>query len=177
MDSSCCGQSQFDAISQKEYEIIHLEKTKKACGLCESYSSEKSSNKDLIAVLSCEGGCLRGEVSRRVANKVCFEEYPEITARVCLGGAFTKDTGQRNMVRGAGRVIAIEGCPIECASRMMKGVIPNLNPEIIILDKYYTFNKNLFAINDVSDEELNRFSQEAAANIQNILGIKHNSVS
>lgn len=151
---------------EKEYEVIHLEKTKKTCGLCEKFSSEKASQSDLIAVMSCEGACLRGEVSRRVANKLCFEEFPEITARVCLGGAFTKDTGQRNMVRSANRVIALEGCFIECASRMMKGVIPDLNPEIIIVDKYYSFNKNLFALNEVTEEELIKFTNEAVSNIR-----------
>lgn len=171
MDSGCCGQTQSTSTNAKEFEIIHLEKTKKVCGLCESFSTSKSTIKNLLAVLSCEGACLRGEVSRRVANKICFEDYPEITARVCLGGAFTKDTGQRNMVRAASRVIALEGCPIECASRMMKGVIPNLNPEVIILDKYYDFDKNLFAINDASEEEISKFSQEAANNIKSILGI------
>lgn len=156
---------------EKEYEIIHLEKTTKVCGLCEKYSSSKTAENDLIAVMSCEGACLRGEVSRRVANSICFEDSKENTARICLGGAFTKDTGQRNMVRSAKRVVALEGCFIECASRIMKGVIPNLKPEVIIVDKYYAFNKNLFAINDVSENELARYSTEATDNIRKIIGV------
>lgn len=171
MDSNSCCQKQAGSTNSKEFEVIHLEKTKKVCGLCESFAASKSENNDLVAVLSCEGACLRGEISRRAANKICFEEYPHITARVCLGGAFTKDSGQRNMVHKAKRVIALEGCPIECASRMMKGVIPDLDPEIITVDRYYNFNKSLFAINDATEEELNKFSLEAAANIKNILGI------
>ncbi|MGE5805013.1 MAG: putative zinc-binding protein [Ignavibacteria bacterium] len=155
--------------NQKEYEIIHLEKTKKVCVLCEKYSSSKAVKKDLIAVISCEGACLRGEVSRRIANKICFEELPKNTSRVCLGGAFTKDTGQRNMVRSAKRVISFEGCFIECASRMIKGVIPDLNPEVIIVDKYYTFDRNLFGINDVSEEELIKYTDEAISNFRELL--------
>ena len=168
MDTNKCNQNQ-PGSSSKEYEIIRLEKTKKVCGLCETYSSSKSENKDLVAIMSCEGACLRGEVSRRAANKLCFDMYPEQTARLCLGGAFTKDTGQRNMVRSAKRVIALEGCPIECASRMMKGVIPDFNPEIVLVDKFYNFNKNLFAINDATEEELIKYSEEAAANINNVI--------
>jgi len=156
-------------VTEKEYEVIHLEKTKKGCGLCEKYSSSKAEENGLIAVMSCEGACLRGEISRRVANKICFEDSKENIARVCLGGAFTKDTGQRNMVRSAKRVIALEGCFIECASRMMKGVIPNLAPEVILVDKYYTFDKNLFAINDVSEDELIKYSNEATSNIKKLI--------
>jgi hypothetical protein len=47
----------------------------------------------------------------------------------CLGGAFTKDSGQRNLVRRANKTIAIEGCFISCSSRMMKGVLPGLRPK------------------------------------------------
>ncbi len=152
--------------SEIDFEIIHLEKTKRVCGLCETFSSSKAQQKNLVAVMSCEGACLRGEVSRRVANKLCFEEYPDTTARVCLGGAFTKDTGQRNIVRKAERVIALEGCLIECASRMMKGVIPELKPEIIFVDRYYKFDKNLFAINEVNEDEMEKFATEALNNIK-----------
>ncbi len=160
-----------DTVPVKEFELINLEKTDKVCGLCEKFSSSKAKENDLIAVMSCEGACLRGEVSRRVANKICFENSNENFARVCLGGAFTKDTGQRNMVRSAKRVIALEGCFIECALRMMRSVIPDLAAEVILVDKYYSFEKNLFAINDVSEDELIKYSNEATNNIRNKLNI------
>lgn len=160
---------QTDTQVEKDYELIHLKKTKKICGLCEQYCSSKTAQNDLTAIISCEGACLRGEVSRRVANKLCFEEFPENTARVCLGSAFTKDTGQRNMVRNAKRVIALEGCTIECASRMMESVIPDLKAEVILVDRYYNFDKKLFAINEATEEELFKFTKEATSNIKKII--------
>ena len=66
----------------------------------------------------------RGEVARRAANMVAHRLARDETVRICLGGAFTKDTGQRNLVRRAEKVIAIEGCFLACSSRMMKGVLP-----------------------------------------------------
>lgn len=161
--------NQNQTKSEKEYEVIHIEKTKKTCGLCENYCSSKTANNDLIAVMSCEGACLRGEISRRVANKLCFEELPDNSARVCLGSAFTKDTGQRNMVRSAKKVIALEGCAIKCGSRMMSGVIPDFNPEVIYVDRYYNFDKKLFAINEVSEDELVKYSNEATINIKKLI--------
>jgi uncharacterized metal-binding protein len=161
---TCCSNSGKQEITN-EFEIVHIEKTKTTCKLCEDFTASKLSNPDLTAVISCEGACLRGEVSRRVANELCFNKIPQNTARVCLGSAFTKDTGQRNMVRNSKRVIILEGCAIKCASRMMKGVLPELNPEIVYIDRYYDFNKNLFRINEVSEEELVSYSNQAADNI------------
>lgn len=112
--------------------------------------------------MSCEGGCLRGEVARRAANVLCFELAPEKTARLCLGGAFTKDTGQRALARNAKRIVAIEGCFIECASRMMNGVVPELKPEVVIADGLYDFDRKLFGINEMPESELNAHSREVA---------------
>ncbi len=101
------------------YETVRIEKTNNVCPFCEDYAERQASKP--VAVFSCEGACLRGEVARRAANLICHSLAPEKTVRVCLGSAFTKDTGQRNLVRKASKVIAIEGCFINCSSRMMKG--------------------------------------------------------
>lgn len=153
-------------------ETIQIEKTKAVCALCEENSTKKAKQKDLVAIISCEGACLRGEISRRVANHLCFNDFPEKTFRVCLGGAFTKDTGQRNVVRTAHRVVVLEGCVIECASRMMKGVIPALNPEIVIVDRQYAFETSLFGINEVSENNLADFTSQAVQQIKTIINIK-----
>jgi len=112
--------------------------------------------------MSCEGGCLRGEVARRAANALCFELAPEKTARLCLGGAFTKDTGQRALARNASRVVAIEGCFIECATRMMKGVVPGLQAEDVIADRLYDFDWNLFGTEEMPEPLLNAHAREVA---------------
>jgi uncharacterized metal-binding protein len=104
--------------------------------------------------MSCEGGCLRGEVARRAANVLCFELAPEKTARLCVGGAFTKDTGQRALARNAKRIVAIEVCFIECASR--------LKPEVVIADTLYDFDRKLFGISEMPESELNDHSREVA---------------
>jgi hypothetical protein len=77
------------------------------------------------------GGCLRGEISRLTANAVC-RLLPEQTVRICLGGAFTKDTGQRALVRNAKRVVALE---------------------VIHTDGLARFDKKLFGIEALSHDE------------------------
>ena len=157
-----CG---TEEIEQKSggYETVLIEKTKNVCPFCEDYAKNQTSKP--VAVMSCEGACLRGEVARRAANLICHSLAPEKTVRVCLGSAFTKDTGQRNLVRKAQRVIALEGCFINCSSRMMKSVIRKLEPEVIIADKLYDFNRSLFGINEMSEDEINTHSQEVAKKI------------
>lgn len=151
------------AGKKEKYESVKIKRTDSSCSLCEDYS-KREANKP-IAMLSCEGACLRGELSRRAANLICFKLMPEKTVRICLGGAFTKDTGQRSLVKNAKRVVALEGCVIECASRMMKGVIPALRPEIIITDGLSGFNKSLFAINEMPEREIKKHSEAIAKKI------------
>ncbi len=147
-------------MNNAEYETVRIEKTKNTCGLCEGYA-KKQGDKPVV-VMSCEGGCLRGEVARRAANVLCFELAPEKTARLCLGGAFTKDTGQRALVRNASRVVAVEGCFIECATRMMKAVVPGLQPEVVVADRLYDFDRNQFGIDEMSESEINAHAREVA---------------
>ncbi len=147
-------------MNSLEYETVNIEKTKKVCPLCENYAQQQASKP--VVVMSCEGACLRGEVARRAANMLSYELAPEKTARLCLGGAFTKDCGQRALVRNAGRVIAIEGCFLECATRMMKGVIPELKPEVVVADGLYDFDRSKFGIEEMPEAELSAHAREVA---------------
>jgi uncharacterized metal-binding protein len=150
-----------------EYEIAQIPKTKNVCPMCETYANQQA-NKPVV-VMCCEGACLRGEIARQAANLVCHRLAPEKTARICLGGAFTKSTGQRKLVKNGKRVIALEGCFIECASRTMKGVIPDLNPEIIIADELYDFDTNLFGIDEMPEEEIKQHALEVAKKVVDML--------
>ena len=147
----------------ESYETIHLAKTKAACGLCEDFSAREAGKP--IVVMACEGACLRGELARLTANYLCDEIAPEQTARLCLGGAFTKDTGQRNLARKAQKVVAIEGCPIACASRMMQAVVPEMTPEVLMIPKLTSFDPGLFSIRDMPEEERKVKAFQAAKTI------------
>ena len=149
------------------FEIVKIRKTQASCSLCEDYAARQSAKP--IAILSCEGACLRGEISRQAANMVSHSLAPDKTVRICLGGAFTKNTGQRNLVRNAGRVVAIEGCPIMCATRTMQGVIPDLKTEVIFADKLCSFDQSLFGVDEMSDAGIQACAREAAQKIVDML--------
>lgn len=163
MTEQKCFGTQGGEQKGRDYETVRIEKTSNVCPMCEDYAKKQASKP--VAVVSCEGACLRGEVARRAANLICHSLAPEKTVRICLGGAFTKDTGQRHLVRKAPKVIAIEGCFINCSSRTMKSVISELEPEVIVADKLYDFDRSLFGIDEMSEDEIKIHSQEVAKKI------------
>lgn len=165
-DNGCCG-TKGSAVSEKGYEIARIEKTKFSCSLCEDYAERQKSKP--VVVMSCEGACLRGEVARQAANILCHSIAPEKTVRICLGGAFTKDTGQRNLVRNAKRLIALEGCPVNCSSRMMAGVLEGLKPEVIVADQLYEFDRSKFGIEEMTPEEILVHARTVAQKIADML--------
>jgi len=142
------------------HETVHIRKTQAGCGLCEDYAAREAHKP--IVVMACEGACLRGELARLTANFLCDEVLPERTARLCLGGAFTKDTGQRNLARRAPKVIAIEGCPIECATRMLEGVLPDVQSEVFLIPNLTRFDSNLFSIREMPETERKDQAMKAA---------------
>ena len=157
-----CG-TESEEQKGRAYETVRIEKTSNVCPMCENYAQKQASKP--VAIMSCEGACLRGEVARRAANLICHSLAPEKTVRICLGGAFTKDTGQRHLVRKAKRVIVLEGCFINCSSRMMKSVISEFEPEVIVADKLYDFDRSLFGIDEMSEDEIKTHSQDVAKRI------------
>ncbi len=164
MSGPCCGEP---GGTDGRDELVRIRKTDRSCALCEDYAKEHGDKP--IAVLSCEGACLRGEISRLTANAVC-RMLPEKTVRICLGGAFTKDTGQRGLVRNASRVVALEGCPIECASRMMEGVLPERAFEVIHTDRLARFDKGLFGIDALSHDAAAAIAAEVARAVVERIG-------
>ena len=161
-EPAACGCGSNDTISPA-FETVHIEKTKNTCSLCEDYAKEQAHKP--IVVMSCEGACLRGEISRQAANHLCNILAPDKTARLCLGAAFTKDAGQRALVRGAQKVVALEGCLIRCASRMMRGHIPDLEPEVILTDSLCEFDRSLFGVEALPTEAVQMLGRAVAAKV------------
>jgi uncharacterized metal-binding protein len=163
MNTTCGAGGKAGEIAGPGYEIARVEKTRNVCPMCEEYARRQASKP--VAVMCCEGACLRGEVARQAANILCHSLVPDQTVRICLGGAFTKDTGQRSLVRSAARVIALEGCFLTCSSRMMRGVIGDLEPEIIIADRLYEFDRRLFGVDEMPCAEMEMHAQTVAAKV------------
>ena len=165
-DKGRCGKQEPTGVPA-DYETVRIETTRNVCPMCEDYARAQASKP--VVVMCCEGACLRGEVARQAANLLCHKLAPDRTVRLCLGGAFTKDTGQRGLVRNGKRTVALEGCFIECASRMMKGVIPDIKPEVVIADTLYDFDRSLFGIHQMPEGQIKIHAEEVARKVMALL--------
>ncbi len=161
-DRGQCGKRETSSVLA-DYETVRIEKTRNVCPMCEDYARAEVSKP--VVVMCCEGACLRGEIARQAANLLCHKMAPDKTVRLCLGGAFTKDTGQRGLLKNGQRTVALEGCFIECASRMMKGVIPDLKAEVIIADSLYDFDRSLFGIDQMPEAQIRVHAEEVARKV------------
>lgn len=168
---NCSGNSstpENQSVRGKEFETVYIRKPSGVCQLCEDYAVRESVKP--VAVMCCEGSCLRGEIARQASNILCHSLLRDKTVRVCLGGAFTKDTGQRNLVRNAPLVIAMEGCFLKCATRMMQGVLEGLEPDVVITDSLIDFDRDLFSVDEMPEVEIMRLALDVAEQMAARLG-------
>jgi uncharacterized metal-binding protein len=171
--TGCCGTGS-KLRADDDYEVVRIKKANSSCHFCDDYAERQKAKP--VAVMCCEGACLRGEIARQAANILCHSLASEKSVRICLGGAFTKDTGQRNLVRKAARLIALEGCFVNCSSRMMHGVIEGLRPEVIIADQLYDFDRTIFGVEGMPPEEIQAHARTVAHKVAVRYGIGETSL-
>ena len=119
------------------------------------------------AVLSCEGGCLKGEIARVAANILAYKLERNAAVRMCLGDAATGNSGFIDLVKRAPEVIAVEGCPLKCGTEIMRHRIPDLKTTIIDASALYKFDRNkYFEIFDMPRTEIEEHAAKVAEYIQ-----------
>jgi uncharacterized metal-binding protein len=78
-----------------------------------------------IPVISCEGGCFRGEIARVAAHMVAEEEP---YSRGCHGEMFTAPrSAMAEWAKKADKVVVIDGCFMHCHGRIMKNIVGSEN--------------------------------------------------
>jgi len=116
---------------------IEVEGTKAVCPLGEVAGKQMISEKR-IPVISCEGGCFRGEIARVAANMVAKEEP---YSRGCHGEMFTAPhTAMAEWARKANKVVVIDGCFMRCHGRIMKNIVGDQN--VVQFDAFRIYNKD-----------------------------------
>ncbi len=130
---------------------------KRLCADARRYVDGKLSTGPKVAVVACEGACAKGEVARMAANVLAYRLERDRTARICLGDALTGDSGMAELLEKAPRVVAIEGCPLRCATELLHRQFADLNIEEVLAPRAYSFDRpGYFEILDVPREELER---------------------
>jgi len=124
-------------LESKQNFSIEVEGMKAVCPLGEVVG-EKMIAKGKIPVISCEGGCFRGEIARVAAHMVATEEP---YSRGCHGEMFTApSSAMAKWAKEAGKVVVIDGCFMHCHGRIMKNLIGDEN--MIQFDALPMYNKD-----------------------------------
>ena len=114
-------------------------------------------------VISCEGGCFRGEIAR-VAAHIVAKEGPY--SRGCHGEMFTApSSAMAEWARKASKVVVIDGCFMHCHGRIMKNIVGHEN--VIQFDALPMYNKdkkysNTMLVDEVPEAERKDLARQVA---------------
>lgn len=129
---------------------IDVQATANRCPIGETVG-ERNIAEGRIPVLSCEGGCIRGEIARVAANMVSKERD---FARGCHGELLAvPDSAMAQWVRKAEKVVLIDGCFLRCHGRILEGLLGG--GSLVQFDALSVYKKytDVFDIDDVPEEE------------------------
>ena len=137
---------------KKKNKVFTLEitDTEKVCPMGEKAGSQCLAE-GKIPVLSCEGGCIRGEIARLAANLVAKEEPYR---RGCHGEMFTAPhTAMADWMKKSNKVVVIDGCYMHCHGRIAENMVGKDN--LVIFDGLSLYKKytDLIDIDAVPEEE------------------------
>ena len=120
-----------------------------------------------VAIMACEGGCLKGEVARVAANILAYQLERDAAVRICMGDAVTGDSGFVKLVEKAPKTLVIEGCFLHCGTHIMQTRIPDFNPEIVESSRFLSFDREkYFEIFDLPREEIEQNARKVAEYVQ-----------
>ncbi len=74
---------------------------------------------NLIIVATCDGASSVGQVGNEVA-RILTKKYPKLVRMCCLAAVASGSPTHVKIFRDAKAVIAINGCPLKCASKVLR---------------------------------------------------------
>lgn len=123
------------------------------------YVNQQLLSNPKLAVIACEGACIKGEVARVAANMLAYRLEKENMVRICLGDAATGNSGMIELVKRAPQVVAIEGCPLCCGTMVLRSRLPELRTVIIDASQIYQYDKaNQFEIFDIPSSQIEEYA-------------------
>ena len=144
---------------------IEVEGKRAVCPLGEVVG-KKMIAEERIPVISCEGGCFRGEIARVAAHMVAKEEP---YSRGCHGEMFTAPrSAMAEWARQANKVVVIDGCFMHCHGRIMKNVVGHENmTQFDALPMYNMDNKytDIMLVDEIPEAERKDLARQVADKI------------
>ena len=134
-----------------------------SCPAGEAYAKQQLATKS-IPVLSCEGPCIRGEIARLAGNLISQDVAS--LARACHAETFfVPHSTMASWVKGADKVIMIDGCFLKCHGRVLKNLIAEEKVVHIDALPFYKKYTDIFLMDDVPEEERKAVARQVADKI------------
>jgi len=147
---------------------IQVEGHRTVCPLGETVGAKMIAG-GRIPVISCEGGCFRGEIARVAAHLVAKEEP---FSRGCHGEMFTAPrSAMAEWARKAERVVVIDGCFMRCHGRIMKNLVGDRMIQFDALPIYNRGNRysETMLADEVPEAERHELARHVAAHVLSTL--------
>lgn len=129
---------------------LTITETNKKCQIGETVAMSNIL-KGAIPVMSCEGGCIKGEIARLAANMLAQNKPFK---RACHGELLSvPDSTMASWIMGSEKVVLIDGCFIRCHGRMLENLIDKnklVQFDALSLHRKYA---DLFDIDSVPEKE------------------------
>ena len=141
---------------------VGIRKTDGHCPIGETVG-KRNIEEERIPVLSCEGGCIRGEIARLAANIVSKEAG---FARGCHGELVTvPDSAIAQWIHGAEKVVLIDGCFLRCHGRILEGLLKK--DQLVQFDALKVYRKytDVFDIDEVPEAERKEAARQVANSV------------
>jgi uncharacterized metal-binding protein len=144
---------------------IDVEGMKAVCPLGEVVGN-KMISEGRIPVISCEGGCFRGEIARVAAHMVAKEEP---FSRGCHGEIFTAPhSAMAEWAKKADKVVVIDGCFMRCHGRILKNIVGSQN--MVQFDALRIYNKDnkysdIMLVDEIPETERKNLARHVADKI------------
>jgi uncharacterized metal-binding protein len=129
---------------------LRINTTSAVCSIGEA-TGRSNIAESKIPVLSCEGACIRGEITRLAANIVSKEKS---YGRGCHGELITvPDSAIARWIRSAEKVVLIDGCFLRCHGRILETMIDA--DKLVQFDALSHYNRytDKFDYEDVPEKE------------------------
>ncbi len=139
--------------------VFEVSKTEKTCPIGETVGNRNMAE-GKIPVLTCEGGCIRGEIARLAANFVVKEEP---FRRGCHGELLTvPGSAIAQWIRRSEKVLLIDGCFLHCHGRILENMIDK--DKLLQFDalSYYKKYTDLFDVDSVPEQERKETARKVA---------------
>ncbi len=145
---------------------LDISKTDKVCPIGETIGN-RNIKEGKIPVLSCEGGCIRGEIARLAANLVAKEEPYR---RGCHGELFTvPGSAIAQWITNSGKIVLIDGCFLRCQGRILENLVGS--DHLVQFDALSFYGKytDRFDIDSVPEQERKETARKVAENVLALL--------